>query len=139
MTVVLNIAVSGIDDTLKELKNLKDVFSNKSISDKITEHIKELAIKFCPRSNIKHKHLDESIYIRKLGETYQLIADKPYASYVEYGTKFIPVGSVVSPMFYISSGGKFSSRPFLRPAIYRGLRDAQKIVNDIIEKIKRGK
>jgi len=139
MTVVLNAHVTGIAEALSQIKGLQKKLDSGEISDKIAEHIKDLAIKFCPRSNINHKHLDESIYLKKIKNIYQLVADKPYATYVEYGTRFIPVGEVENPFYYISTGGKFSSRPFLRPAIYKGIKDAQRIVDEIVEKIKRGR
>ena len=136
MTVVLNVHVEGISEALAELKGLQKKLDSGEISDKIVEYIKDLAVKFAPK---RTGALEKSIYIKKLGKAYQLIADVGYASYIEYGTRFIPVGSVTNPLYYTSSSGKFASRPYLRPAIYRGLKDAQRIVDEIVEKIKRGR
>lgn len=136
MAVVLNVHATGISNALAELKGLRKKLDSGEISDKIVEHVKDLAVKFAPK---KTGALEKSIYVEKVGRAYQLIADVPYASYVEYGTRFIGVGSVKNPLYYTSSSGKFASRPFMRPAIYRGLKDAQKIVDSIVEKIKRGR
>lgn len=47
----------------------------------------------------------------------------------EYGTHFIPIGSVENPLKYTSMSGKHSQRPFIRPAIRKTMWELSKIQN----------
>jgi len=60
-----------------------------------------------------------SIRYEKLGNTgFKIIVDVPWAIYQEYGTKWMPIGTVESPKAVTSSSGKPAFRPLMRPAIY---------------------
>ena len=90
---------------------------------------------------IKAKHnapvdtgrLRDSIRWEKRGAgQYALICDVPYAKYIEYGTRYYPIGSVDSPRGYKSTSGKMSSVPFLRSAIWDVTREFPNMIDNII-------
>ena len=61
----------------------------------------------------------ESIRYEKLGGgRFKIIVDVPWAIYQEYGTMYMPAGTVESPKAVVSTSGKSAFRPFMRPAIF---------------------
>lgn len=61
----------------------------------------------------------DSIRYEKLGGgKFKIIIDAPYAIYMEYGTKYIDIGTPESPKAVISKSGKPAFRPFARSAVW---------------------
>jgi hypothetical protein len=72
--------------------------------------------RYCPVST---GNLLESIRYQKISRReFKIIIDVPYAVYNEYGTKYMEVGTEVSPKGVVSESGKASYRPFIRPALW---------------------
>ena len=66
---------------------------------------------------------------------YVIICDVPYSRFIEYGTRYYPIGSVESPRGYKSTSGKMASVPFLRSAIWDVGRDFPGKINKVIDVI----
>jgi HK97 gp10 family phage protein len=65
-------------------------------------------------------NLINSVYAEKKGKgEYSIVVDVPYAIFLEYGTRYIDIGTIRSPKSVISKSGKASYRPFMRPAIWK--------------------
>ncbi len=57
-----------------------------------------------------------------------------YPEYLEEGTKYIKVGSAKNPRVIKSGGGKLAYLPFLKWALWRTTKEANKIFNKMINK-----
>jgi hypothetical protein len=97
-------------------KMIKRLGENKDF-EHMLDKIVEKAINNCPVGSTGD--LIKAIRWEKRGVgQYVIICDVPYARYIEYGTRYFPVGQVTSPRGYRSSSGKMASVPFLRSAIW---------------------
>ena len=96
----------------KLIKRLEDNTDFEEILDEIVK----LARERCP---VKTGDMEASIYwTDDGGGLYSIICAVPYSLYIEYGTRYFPIGSEDSPRKYKSSSGKMASVPFMRSAIW---------------------
>ena len=96
----------------KMIKRLEDSKDFEYMLDKIVEKARNN----CP---VKTGDMEKSIHWEKVGSgQYSIICNVPYSKFIEYGTRYFPVGEITSPRGYKSSSGKMSSVPFLRSAIW---------------------
>jgi len=133
--VVINVV--GLDKVEKMTKFLSDAKNyDKLLSDVVFETwIK--AREYAPEDTGK---MENSIQIRKVGDSWQLFIDGrvvPYAVYNEFGTYKVPAGDEKNPIPYVSTSGKSCYRPFLRPAAYYVLQNLNNIVEKFIIEAKR--
>jgi hypothetical protein len=97
-------------------KMIRSLEQNKDF-EHMLDKIVEKARNNCPVGSTGK--LRDSIRWEKRGKgIYVIICDVPYARWIEYGTRYFPVGKVTSPRGYRSSSGKMASVPFLRSAIW---------------------
>ena len=71
--------------------------------------------------------MEEDIQAEIRGDSFILACYVPWAVFNEYGTIYMKAGTPNSPMGVISTSGKYSFRPFLRPAAYRAMREMPEI------------
>lgn len=77
--------------------------------------------------------LVKGIHWKKVGKNkYEVVCDVPYASYLEYGTRYIPIGTVNRPRAYITASGKHATMPFLRPALWKTMKEYPHIMRRIL-------
>ncbi|MHB8565723.1 MAG: HK97-gp10 family putative phage morphogenesis protein [Nitrososphaerales archaeon] len=98
----VNISVNGLDsliETFRSFSTQADQLLQDALLDSVNKNIVVVAKTLAPK---KTGALEQSISVqrRETPTSVLLVADKPYAGFLEYGTKYIPEG-------------KFS---FLRPA-----------------------
>lgn len=117
----INELINANNKMIKSLEQAKDF---EHMLDKIVEKARNN----CPVGLTSD--LMNAIRWEKVGKgQYTIICDIPYARYIEYGTRYFPVGKVTSPRGYKSSSGKMASVPFLRSAIW----DVQRQFPDMID------
>ena len=113
---MFRLTATGVNEFLfANKKFIKKLESNEDF-ERMLDAIVKKAIANCP---VKTGKMEKSIRweMRGVGK-YVIICDVPYAAYIEYGTRYFPVGSAESPRGYKSSSGKMSSVPFMRSAIW---------------------
>lgn len=106
----------GIDDIIK----IADRFSNKKIYEKLLKEIvidcADLMRNFAP---VDRGLLEDMIKVIKIDNNkYMIVVDVPYAEFMEWGTKYFPVGTPESPRVRTSKSGKTAYHPFMRLAVY---------------------
>jgi hypothetical protein len=111
-------------------KMIKRLGENKDF-EHMLDKIVEKAINNCPVGSTED--LIKAIRWEKRGVgQYVIICDVPYARYIEYGTRYFPVGQVTSPRGYRSSSGKMASVPFMRSAIWDVSRQFPEMIDSTI-------
>ena len=113
---MFRLRATGINEFIiankKFIKRLQD---GTDFEELLTE-IVILARERCP---VKTGAMEKSIRWAKQGAgKYVIICDVPYAHYIEYGTRYFPVGTVEAPRKYKSTSGKSASVPFMRSSIW---------------------
>jgi len=134
---MVGVEIKGFDGVPSELTNVLDkkrqaLFMRQLVMD-IADLIKEYAPRDTRASHTRrHKglqHLENSIHVTKLSDTrYQIRIEVPYAIYIEYGTRYINVGTINSPKAVVSGSGKRSFRPFIRPAVWQMMQEHGSLV-----------
>ena len=127
---MFNLKWLGINELItantKMIKRIQQYKDFEEMLDKIVAKAKHNA-------PVKTGRLRDSIRWEKRGiGVYALICDVPYAKYIEYGTRYYPVGDVTSPRGYKSSSGKMASVPFLRSAIWDVQREFPGMIDGVI-------
>lgn len=120
MVIKLSAQIIGVPQMQIKLKKMMDKTELEKIMEQAAILVEGEAKRMCP---VMTGRLQQSITHHKKGAlTQEIVASTDYASYVEYGTTRLMVGSVEDPMVYTSTSGKYPSyRPFLRPALYQNI------------------
>ena len=106
----------GLQDFKRKKEELEKRFEDNIDYEEMLDEIVKLARKRCP---VKTGDMEKAIHWENRGAgEYVLICDVPYAKYIEYGTRYFPIGTIESPRGYKSTSGKTASVPFLRSAIW---------------------
>lgn len=87
----------------------------------------------------KEGDLKRSVRWKKVGDNFKIYVADFKASFFEYGTRYIKIGSVAAPKRYISTSGKPATRPFIRPSMWRNMREYPKIFHQALFKIYKGR
>jgi len=123
--VAVRARITGITELQEVLKKVNEKNLSASVAE-LVEDAAELARAYAPQ---KTGALEEGIHVVKEGDgKYSIIVDVPYASAMEYGTKYFPVGGVDSPRSRTSSSGKPCFHPFLRPAVWQTMKEYPEIL-----------
>lgn len=110
----------------KMIKRLEDNKDFEYMLDKIVEKARNN----CP---VKTGDMEKAIKWEKVGAgQYVIICNVPYAKWIEFGTRYFPVGDVTSPRGYKSSSGKMASVPFMRSAIWDVQRSFPNMIDNTI-------
>lgn len=116
----MKVTIKGIDEVIK----LNNKLSNpKKLVQSAEELIRETAMlirRYAPRDT---GDLENSIIVvKKSNNIWDIVVTVPYAYYMEYGTRYFPVGDVNSPRARTSTSGKPCYHPFIRPSIWYMMR-----------------
>lgn len=113
--------MTGMGDFERKIKNLLSKKTYEKPFETVVLETAKLARKYAPVAKV-HKHgriLEESIKVIKSSSgKYLIIADVPWASFMEFGTKYFPVGTAEAPRARTSTSGKAAYHPFMRSAAY---------------------
>lgn len=113
---MFNLKFVGIAELITTNKKLIERLKRNEDYEEMLDAIVIKAKHNCP---VDTGRLKDSIRWEKRGTNkYIIIVDVPYAKYIEYGTRYYPVGTVESPRGYKSTSGKMASVPFLRSAVW---------------------
>lgn len=105
---------SGFERIVKRLTNRKNF--EKPV-ETLVEKIAKLAALYAPRDT---GDLEGSIKPIKLGfGKFAVVATVPWAEFMEFGTRYFPVGTAENPRARTSTSGKACFHPFLRSATYQ--------------------
>jgi hypothetical protein len=131
---MLKLRATGINELIaannKLMKRLEENKDFEHMLDKIVEKARNN----CPVGLTGD--LMKAIRWEKIGKgQYVIICDIPYARWIEYGTRYFPVGKVTSPRGYKSSSGKMASVPFLRSAIWDVSRQFPEMMDSVVNVI----
>ena len=127
---MFNLKFVGIAELITANKKLIERLKRNEDYEEMLDAIVIKAKHNCP---VDTGRLVKSIRWEKRGTNkYIIIADVPYAKYIEYGTRYYPVGTVESPRGYKSTSGKMASVPFLRSAIWDVTREFPGKINKTI-------
>lgn len=115
------IKVTGLNNVMEVLGNIPIDKKVGPFLGKLAEETAEYARLYAPQDT---GLMEGSISVHKLSDThYQVRCDVPYAAYNEWGTSRMKASDdPYSPLPVVSTSGKHSFRPFMRPAVLRALR-----------------
>lgn len=131
------IRMRGFDKVSDNLQNIIDKERMAVFFRQLVMATADLIREYAPRDsksshNRNHPglpHLENSIKVKKISDTeYEIRVEVPYAKYLEYGTRYIDIGSVNIPKAVVSGSGKRSFRPFIRPAVWQMMNQYQDLV-----------
>jgi len=116
----MKVTITGIDDVIKMNEKLSKPDSLVKSADELIQKTAMLIRRYAPR---KTGDLENSIIvIKKSKNIWDIVITVPYAYYMEYGTRYFPVGDVNAPRARTSSSGKPCFHPFMRPAVWQMMR-----------------
>lgn len=127
----------GFDNLSDNLRGIIDEKKQKVFFRQLVMATADLIKEYAPRDtkdshNRTHPnlpHLENAIEVKKISDTeYEIRIKVPYAKYLEYGTRYIDIGSVEVPKAVVSGSGKRSFRPFVRPAVWQMMNQYQDLV-----------
>lgn len=122
--------IIGLNDMIADVKNsVKDAKINKAI-EQVAVFVEGEAKRICP---VDTGNLQKNIIHFNSGHLeWTVLANTNYASFLEYGTKYINIGTVENPLYTINYKGISSYRPFLRPAFYTNEGQVEQIMNNVL-------
>jgi len=127
---MIGCVVTGMEESRQGVMKTIDVKRHEKLLNKAVSQTVKLMREYCP---VDTGTMMQSIIDLKIGELqYAILVDVPYAMFNEYGTYSMPVGSVDHPLGVTSGSGKRAYRPFMRPAIWRTMKDMPTIVKQAL-------
>ena len=123
---MIRIEIYGLDALIKDVKSLADTKKQQKLQHDLVLWMKREAKRLCP---VDTGHMRQTIYMRRLGKlNYELGVTAHYAVWNEFGPmnhNVVPVGDEENPIYY-----KGGYRPFMRPAVWRGLKRLPKLFKE---------
>lgn len=120
---MIKIQMFGLEALIKDVKNLGSLKNQQKLQHDLVLWMKREAKKLCP---VDTGHMRDTIYMRRIGTlNYELGVTAHYAVWNEFGPMnrgSVPVGDQESPLFH-----KGGYRPFMRPAVWRGMKQLPKL------------
>lgn len=114
----------------RNIRRLLDKRTYEKPVETLIKEIAKLAKQYAPRDT---GDLEESIMNMKLGfGKFAIVANMPYASHMEFGTRYFPVGTAENPRARTSTSGKACFHPFLRSATYEMMNEYPKMIKKAI-------
>jgi len=136
--LTLKVRVRGLNEFISKNAKVIKAIENGDVTTEVEKKIVRRAKYRGPRRKGK---LVRSIHSKRTGKhSFKIICDarneqgEPYPELLEYGTRFIPVGTESHPIKYKASSGKIAFRPYIAWAKWRTLQELQKIFKDKILK-----
>ena len=124
---MIRIQMIGLDKLIKDVESLADEKKYCKLQHDLVLWMKREAKKLCP---VDSGHMRQTIYMRRIAKyKYELGVTAHYAVWNEFGPMCrgaVPVGGVKGTKHY-----KGGYRPFMRPAVWRGMKRLPKLFNSI--------
>jgi len=128
---MFTLKITGITELITCNKKFIERLKRNTDYEEMLDAIVSKAKSNCP---VDTGRLEKSIHWEKQGSnSYRIVVNVPYAKYIEYGTRYYPVGSVESPRGYKSTSGKMASVPFLRSACWDVSRQFPNKIKKVID------
>ena len=127
--------VTGLSAAIQFNKKIANNAKMYNLTEQIVKDTVSLMRKYCP---VDTGRMMQAIRYVKSGKgIFKIIIDIPYAIFNEFGTKYMPAGSVESPKAITSTSGKSAYRPFMRPSLWQINRMFPDYVKRILFNIRR--
>ena len=116
MINLISIKISGINELINKAKQS----SNPKMYSNSLKQMGENAIKYAKMYAPEDTGImADDIQGHIEGDEFIMECLVPWATFNEYGSMYMKVGTPNSPLAVISTNGKYAFRPFMRPAMYR--------------------
>lgn len=136
--VTLKVRTKGLQQFISKTEKVIQALEEGVLTNAIEKKIVRRAKYRAPR---KKGTLVRGIRSQRTGKhSFKIICDvtnkngEPYPAFLEYGTRFIKVGTPKSPRVIRSTSGKTAFLPFMSWAAWRTLQEVPKIFKDKILK-----
>jgi len=136
--VTLKVRTKGLQQFIAKTDNVIKALEDGILTDAIQKKVVRRAKYRAPR---KKGTLVRGIRAQKTGKhSFKLICDvtnernEPYPAFLEFGTRFIRVGTPEHPRVIKSSSGKTAFLPYMSWAAWRTLQEVPKLFRDKILK-----
>ena len=114
------IKVTGLDHVMHVMGNIPVDKKVGPFLRKLAEETALYARLYAPQDT---GALEGTISVQQISDKhYRVTAPMSYAAYNEYGTIHMKAGDPDNPLPVVSTSGKHSFRPFMRPAVLRAVR-----------------
>jgi len=105
--------------------NLRRSLRSNKLGKTIMRKTYELVVQYAP---VDTGALVNSVRLIEGRNIYYIIITVPYAEFMEYGTRYFPVGTPSSPRSRVSKSGKQCLHPFMRTAVWDVMNEFDEIV-----------
>jgi len=136
--VTVKVRTKGLQRFISSNEKVIEALEEGILTDAIQKKVVRRAKYRAPR---KKGTLVRGIHARKTGKhSFKLICDvtnernEPYPAFLEFGTRFIRVGTPEHPRVIKSSSGKTAFLPYMSWAAWRTLQEVPKLFKDKILK-----
>ncbi len=115
------VKVTGLNHVMQVMGNIPADKAVGPFLQKLAEETAMYARLYAPQDT---GALEGTINVQKISDNhYRVSAPMPYAAYNEWGTRYMEAGKDPNnPLPVVSTSGKHSFRPFMRPAVLRAMR-----------------
>lgn len=125
---MIRIQMFGLDKVIKQVESLADKKKINKLQHDYVLFMKQEAKRLCP---VDTGHMRSTIYMRRIGEyQYELGVTAHYSVWNEFGPMpgKIPISNEENPTRY-----KGGYRPFMRPAVWKGMKRLPKLFDEIYD------
>lgn len=134
---MFSVQFRGLDKIITKNRLAIQMLERGDLAEELVKRIVRSAKRFGPR----HKgDLVKSISYQRIGPNkFKIVATatnekgEPYPVFLEFGTRFIKIGTPSSPRVYRTSSGKTAHLPYIRSAIWRSTQ--QKDIDAVVKKL----
>ena len=134
---MFTVQIKGLNELIAKNNLVIKMLERGDPAEELVKRIVRSAKRFAPRDTGK---LVASIHYERIGKNkFKIVADavnengEPYPIYLEFGTRYIHVGTTSSPRTYKTTSGKTAHLPYIRSAIWRST--TQKDINAVVKMI----
>lgn len=131
--IKIGVRVTGLKELINSNEKAMKTIDKGTLEERIINKIIRRAKYRAPR---KTGDLVRSIHAYQLSSNkWFVICDVPYAAHLEFGTRYIKIGSEQAPRVIVSSSGKTAFLPFIRPAIWKTEKEIPAILTELLKNI----
>jgi len=115
---MISLKFSGLESVISKCEKSSDIKLFKEASKKTMDNAIKYAREYAPElTGIMRDDIQGAV----TNDGFVIECFVPWATFNEYGSMYMKVGSVKSPLQVTSGNGKTAFRPFMRPASYRAV------------------
>jgi hypothetical protein len=115
------VTITGIEPVQAMHKKMMD---KKNYLSPIDALLMETVAQIKKNAPVRTGILESSVMLGAVGNDRIISVGVPYAEHMEFGTINFPVGTVEAPRARTSTSGKPCYHPFIRPAIWKKMKEA---------------